>query len=131
MDHLLFDIDGKLFVDRNLSMIEDYFNLNMEFNMRKTFIINTEHHGQEVVDDLLKNLIGETVCVCYTTTTIGSDFKMGARKNFDPQISVQSELEGFVDQGIFRVLIDDNSYSYFKNTSVWSMAKDGGRGRRD
>ena len=92
--------------------------------MRKTFIINTEHHGQEVVDDLLKNLIGETVCVCYTTTTIGSDFKMGARKNFDPQISVQSELEGFVDQGIFRVLINDNSYSYFKNTSVWSMGKD-------
>ena len=39
MDHLLFDIDGKLFVDRNLSMIEDYFNLNMEFNMIKENIV--------------------------------------------------------------------------------------------
>ena len=39
MDYLLFDIDGKLFVDRTLSMIEDYFNLNMEFNMRKEDIV--------------------------------------------------------------------------------------------
>ena len=32
-------MDGKLFVDRNLSMIEDYFNLNMEFNMIKENIV--------------------------------------------------------------------------------------------
>ena len=93
--------------------------------MKKTFLVNTEHHGQEVVDELLKNLIGETVCVCYTTTVLQHpDVKMGARKNYDPQISVQAELEGFVDKGIFRVLINDNTYSYFNNTSVWSMAKD-------
>ena len=36
---MLFDIDGKLFVDRNLSMIEDYFNLNMEFNMLEKDLI--------------------------------------------------------------------------------------------
>ena len=62
--------------------------------MKKTFLVNTEHHGQEVVDELLKNLIGETVCVCYTTTVLQHpDVKMGARKNYDPQISVQAELE--------------------------------------
>ena len=93
--------------------------------MKKSFLVNTEHHGQEVVDELLKNLIGKTVCVCYTNTVLQHpDFEVGARKNYDPQISVQAELEGFLDKGIFRVLINDNSYSYFNNTSVWSMAKD-------
>ena len=65
MDYLLFDIDGKLFVDRTLSMIEDYFNLNMEFNMRKedivlyTFDFEDEFDKQGYTSEIeLNDLIG-------------------------------------------------------------------------
>ena len=65
MDYLLFDIDGKLFVDRTLSMIEDYFNFNMEFNMRKedivlyTFDFEDEFDKQGYTSEIeLNDLIG-------------------------------------------------------------------------
>ena len=60
----LFDIDGKLFVDRTLSMIEDYFNLNMEFNMLEKDLITfkltkTEwflHHDRIQLSDCLEDV---------------------------------------------------------------------------
>ena len=60
----LFDIDRKLFVDRTLSMIEDYFNLNMEFNMLEKDLITfkltkTEwflHHDRIQLSDCLEDV---------------------------------------------------------------------------
>ena len=46
----LFDIDRKLFVDRTLSMIEDYFNLNMEFIMKKSYCGLILEHGHTSYD---------------------------------------------------------------------------------
>tara|TARA_R110000751_G_scaffold104241_1_gene199691 strand:+ start:318 stop:629 length:312 start_codon:yes stop_codon:yes gene_type:complete len=88
------------------------------------YVLNKTDDGQAVIDKALGKLIGQTVCVSYTTTR---NEKMGDRKNFEPQISVQALLEGSEETGKYRVLIDDNTYSYFYNDSVWSMCQDVGK----
>ena len=88
------------------------------------YVLNKSHDGQAVIDKALGKLIGKTVCVSYTTTR---NEKLGERKNFEPQISVQAILEGSEETGRYRVLIDDNTYSYFYNDSVWSMGQDVGK----
>lgn len=87
---------------------------------KKSFILNKNDDGQEAINFALGDLIGDEVCVSYTTT---QNEKLGERSNFEPQISVQSKLEGNQQTGRYRVLIDDNTYSYFYNDSVWSMAR--------
>ena len=69
----------------------------------------------------LKNLIGETVCVSWVTD------RTQLRNNFEPQISVQAKLEGSAETGRFRVMVDDNTYSYFYDDSVWSVGQDVGK----
>ena len=90
----------------------------------EAFVLNRAHDGQVVIDEAIGNLIGETVCVSYTTTR---NEVLGERENFDPQISVQGELEGSKETGRYRVLIDDNNYAYFYNDSIWSMGQDVGK----
>jgi len=85
------------------------------------FVLNAAQDGQAVIDEVIGNLIGETICVSYTTTR---NEKIGERRNFEPQISVQAELEGSKKTGKYRVLIDDSTYSYFYADSIWSMIKD-------
>lgn len=90
-------------------------------NTEERYALNGTQDGRAVIDEALGNLIGETVCVSYTTSR---NEKVGDRSNFEPQISVQSKLEGSKETGKYRVLIDDDNYSYFYADSVWSMAKD-------
>jgi len=66
----------------------------------------------------LEQLLGETVCVSWVT-----DPKQ-LRNNFDyTQISVQGKLEGSGDTGRYRVVVDDNSYTYFDPDSVWCLSQ--------
>jgi hypothetical protein len=90
----------------------------------KPYALNQSQDGQDVIDKGLGKLIGQTVCVSYTTTR---NELMGDRNNFEPQISVQAVLEGSEETGRYRVLIDDNTYSYFYNHSVWAMGQDIGK----
>jgi len=69
----------------------------------------------------LSFLIGETVCVSWVSD------RNQLRKNFEPQISVQAKLEGSTETGRFRVMVDDHTYSYFYEDSVWSVGQDVGK----
>ena len=90
------------------------------------FLLNTERDGQESVTSALGQLIGQTVCVSYTTVK-SDNGTFGVREHFEPQISVEAELEGSTETGRFRVLINDSTYSYFYDDSVWSMGQDSGK----
>ena len=90
----------------------------------ESYILSVDRDGQAKINEAIGNLIGETVCVSYTTTR---NEELGERENFDPQISVQAKLEGNKETGKYRVLIDDDSYSYFYATSIWSMGQEVGR----
>jgi hypothetical protein len=92
--------------------------------LAEAYVLNVAHDGQAVIDEAIGNLIGETICVSYTTT---QNEKLGERENFDPQISVQGELEGSKETGRYRVLVDDDNYTYFYADSIWSMGQDVGR----
>ena len=102
---------------------------------KEAYMLNVAYDGQAVIDEAIGNLIGETVCVSYTTngrfaTPFGSptrNEKLGDRANFEPQISVQGELEGSKESGRYRVFIDDNNYSYFYAESIWSIGQDVGK----
>ena len=91
--------------------------------MDTPYALNGELIGQEAIDDKLEKLIGETVLVSYTT--VGD--LMGKRRHFEPQISVQAELEGCKETGKYRVLVNDDIFAYFYNTSVWSMGQAKGK----
>jgi hypothetical protein len=94
----------------------------------ESYILSVDRDGQAKINEAIGNLIGETVLVSYTTTQIDTPYgRYGERENFDPQISVQAKLEGSKETGKYRVLIDDDSYSYFYATSIWSMGKDVGK----
>ena len=88
------------------------------------YVLNKNHDGQDVIDEALGELIGEIVCVCYTTTR---NEKTGERDNFDTQISVQGHLEGSEKTGRYRIFKYDpvdsgvDTFCYFYNDSVWSM----------
>lgn len=69
--------------------------------------------GQEAIDELLSEFIGKRVCVSWVKD------RDGLRKNFEPQISVEAELEGTPETGRYRVLVSDSTYSYFYNDTVW------------
>lgn len=90
------------------------------------FLLNTARDSQESITTALGQLIGQTVCVSYTTVK-SDDGGFGARDHFEPQISVEAELEGSAEAGRFRVLLNDSTYSYFYDDSVWSMGQDRGK----
>jgi hypothetical protein len=73
------------------------------------------------INSALSFLIGETVCVSWVSD------RNQLRKCFEPQISVQAKLEGSADTGKFRVMVDDNNYSYFYDDSVWAVAQNEGK----
>jgi|TARA_R110002020_G_scaffold284248_1_gene499857 hypothetical protein len=69
--------------------------------------------------DMIGKFIGKEVCVSWIKN------KDQLRQNFLPQISVQGKLEGFNKIGKFRVLLTDNTYSYFTAEDVWMLSYDG------
>ena len=73
---------------------------------------------QNSIQTALENQIGKTVCVSYVAD------REALRNNFETQISVQSILEGCVGSTRFRVLVDDNTFSYFYTENVWLMGHD-------
>ena len=77
-----------------------------------------EGENQNSIQAALENQIGKTVCVSYVVD------REALRNNFETQISVQSILEGCVGSTRFRVLVDDNTYSYFYTENVWLMGHD-------
>jgi len=81
------------------------------------FVAKDRHH----IKAALAALIGETVCVSWVLD------RNALRKNFKPQISVQAELDGSAETGRYRVLVDDNTYSYFYDDTVWSIGQDNGK----
>ena len=76
---------------------------------------------RESITAALTNLIGETVCVSWVSDQIQ------LRKCFEPQISVQAELEGSAKTEKFRVLVNDDSYTYFYGYNVWSVGQNVGK----
>jgi len=68
---------------------------------------------------MLSDFIGKTVCVAWVKD------QDAMRNNFEPQISVQGKLEGNSETGKFRVLLNDDTYSYFYDDSVWMIGYDG------
>lgn len=68
---------------------------------------------------ILSDFIGKTVCVAWVKD------QDAVRNNFEPQISVQGKLEGNSETGKFRVLLNDDTYSYFYDDSVRVIAYDG------
>tara|TARA_R100001198_G_C5134711_1_gene151297 strand:+ start:131 stop:409 length:279 start_codon:yes stop_codon:yes gene_type:complete len=75
---------------------------------------------RESITTALENLIGKTVCVSWVSD------RTQLRNCFEPQISVQAKLEGSFDGG-FRVLVNNDTYSYFYYDSVWSVGQDEGK----
>ena len=86
--------------------------------------------SEESIRKTLSKLIGKTVCVswvCEQSRRKARDSYWGEgggtlRSNFEPQISVQDKLEGSSKTGKYRVLINDNTYSYFYDDTVWVIA---------
>jgi hypothetical protein len=76
---------------------------------------------QSEIDSALEKLTGEVVCVSWVKDT------ELLRHNFEPQISVQNILEGSSKTGKYRVLVDDNTHSYFYNDVVWCVVQDVGK----
>tara|TARA_Y100000817_G_scaffold257186_1_gene210680 strand:+ start:1021 stop:1344 length:324 start_codon:yes stop_codon:yes gene_type:complete len=88
------------------------------------YTLDVGKDSQEAIDKQLGSLIGETVCVSWTKVIhANKKFALGSRKHFEPQISVQGTLEGNEETGRYRVLLNDSTYSYFYNDSVWSMGQ--------
>jgi len=85
------------------------------------YAICLEDDGQEEITAKLIDQIGQTVCVAWVLD------RQSLRNNFEPQISVQGKLEGSVKSGRYRVLVDDNNYSYFYKDNVWSVGQDVGK----
>jgi|TARA_R110000824_G_scaffold221768_1_gene408947 hypothetical protein len=77
--------------------------------------------GGTITADMISEFIGKTVCVAWVKD------QNQLRNNFEPQISVQGTLEGFAGTGKFRVLLNDDSYSYFYDDSVWMIGYDGAK----
>jgi len=75
--------------------------------------------GGEVAAGMLAEFVGREVCVSWVKD------QDQLRNNFEPQISVQAKLEGSADTGKFRVLLNDDTYSYFYDDSVWMIGYDG------
>ena len=69
-------------------------------------------------NNLLKELKGSTVCVAWVRDT------NQGRKNFDTQISVEAELEGNPEVEHYRVLLNNQSYSYFFAKDIVYMCQD-------
>jgi len=88
-------------------------------NLDKSYIFLAEQDKPESLQALLANFLGKTVCVAWVKN------QETMRNNFEPQISVQGELEGSVQTGRFRVLLNDDTYSYFYDDSVQIVAYDG------
>ena len=78
----------------------------------------------------LSNLIGKTVCVSWVCEQSKMSNGGTLRKNFEPQISVQDKLEGSIETGKFRVLVYDNTYTYFYDDSVGCVVHDVDEGKR-
>ena len=81
--------------------------------------------SEESIRKALSKLIGKTVCVSWVCEQSRRKVGEGGgtlRSNFEPQISVQDKLEGSSKTGKYRVLINDNTYSYFYDDTVWSIA---------
>jgi len=96
----------------------------MSSKVMTPYVLNKAKDGQAAIDTALGKLIGKTVCVSYTTVR---NEMLGERRHCEPQISVQAVLEGSEKTGRYRVLVDDHTYSYFYNDSVWSMGQDIGK----
>ena len=73
----------------------------------------------EITAAMIAEFIGRDVCVSWV------QHKNQLRKNFEPQISVQGKLEGSGETGRFRVLLNDETFSYFNDDCVWMIAYDG------
>ena len=85
----------------------------MSTKLEKTYVAFSSKG--EVTTDMIAEFIGRDVCVSWVKD------KDQLRKNFEPQISVQGKLEGSGETGRFRVLLNDDTYSYFYDDCVWML----------
>tara|TARA_R110000803_G_scaffold23018_4_gene56715 strand:- start:2409 stop:2708 length:300 start_codon:yes stop_codon:yes gene_type:complete len=81
------------------------------------YVLKKSEVGSAQIDKALGHLIGKIVCVSWVLD------REKLRANFEPQISVQAVLEGDEGTGRYRVLLSDDTYSYFYDHNVWSVAR--------
>jgi len=85
--------------------------------METPYVVKT----RSAIKAALSDLIDQEVCASWVI--VHED----GRKNFEPQISVQEKLEGSPETGKFRVLVNDNTFSYFFDDTVWAIVQDNGK----
>ena len=89
----------------------------MKNNLKPPYLVK----GKEDCLEAMDRLIGQTVRVSWTA---GNTL---VRSNFDTQISVIGELEGNCNTGKFRVLMNDDAYTYFYDDHVLQVGQDVGK----
>jgi len=73
----------------------------------------------------MDTFVGNLVCVAFVQ---GDE---PVRNNFETQISVEAILEEHPDnEGLYRVLVSDSTYSYFKFNDIWNIAHNTIEGKR-
>lgn len=78
--------------------------------------------GQDEILTMLSDFDRKLVCVYYSALGI-------QRNQFCTQICIQGTLQKHSEQDQFRVLIDDNNYTYFSSKDVISIINNPEKGR--
>tara|TARA_B100001123_G_scaffold431189_1_gene552308 strand:+ start:419 stop:733 length:315 start_codon:yes stop_codon:yes gene_type:complete len=89
----------------------------MSTKSEKTYVAFSS--DSEITAAMIAEFVGKAVCVSWVKN------RKQLRRCFEPQISVQGTLEGSGETGKFRVLLNDDTYSYFYDDSVWMIGYDG------
>ena len=95
------------------------------FNLvtKKGEIVMTE--DPTVIQLKMGTFVGKTVCVAY----VQGDEPVRKDSN-KTQISVEAILEKHPDKSLYRVLVSDSTYSYFKLNDIWNIVHNTIEGKR-
>ena len=92
---------------------------NKQFNA--PYVLRTDGNKELIQAQLLPR-VGQEVCISWLANH-------NTGRNSNPpqtQMSIQGELEGLVNvqgEGTYRVLINDQTYTYFFDTNVWQISQ--------
>jgi len=84
-------------------------------------LLKSDGVSRDEFNSKLEELIGQVLTIAWVKNPdIG-------RTNFETQISVETELEGYPDRGHYRVLLSDATYSYFYADDVFWIGQNVGK----
>ena len=92
---------------------------NKQFNA--PYVLRTDGNKELIQAQLLPR-VGQEVCISWLANH-------NTGRNSNPpqtQMSIQGELEGLVNvqgEGTYRVLINNQTYTYFFDTNVWQISQ--------